>query len=322
MARLVNRFDAWGGFYEDFSSGERQVRKVTKPALVRRGRVRLTEITLAAHFRAYRTADLLGLHTTSASNMSLWAAAELDHHGPTSTPPELNLRAVLGWYGRLRAQGFRPLLTDSNGKGGYHLLTLFSEPTYTGRAYDFLQALVADYRRHGLDAPPEVFPKQRQVPAGGYGNWLRVVGKHHTEPHWSRVWAGSGWLAGADAVAFILSLEGDPVSLLPPARPEPPVRNVTARRPMSGKGSGNLSGEIAEHLGRFPSRAAGQDRDTCGFAAAAYLVADKRLDDDTAREWLRLLDARNTPPKGEDAIEKWIRNAKLYARNRDKEELS
>jgi hypothetical protein len=81
---------------------------------------------------------------------------------------------------------------------------------------------------------------------------------------------------------------------------------------------GNLSAEIAGHLGRFPARGEGQNRDGCGFAAACYLLADKRLGDDLARARLEVLDARNTPPKGEDAIEKWIRNAKLYARNRDK----
>jgi hypothetical protein len=316
MARLINRTDVWGSYREDYDgSGQRRLGKTTKPAVARRGRVRLTEITLAAHFRAYRVADLAGTHTTSPENRSRWGACELDYHGPGGNSPQSNLAAVLAWYARLAGMRFRPLLTSSNGLGGYHLRLLLAGPAPTAQVFDFLRDLTADYRRHGLGAV-EVFPKQRQVPTGGYGNWLRLPGRHHSREHWSQVWDGSRWLEGEAAVSHILGLTGDDPALLPPERPQPPVRNGTSRRrPRSGRG-GSLSAEIAQHLAGFPARGEGQDRDTVGYAAACYLLVDKRLDDDTVRAWLEALDARNDPPKGDDAIDKWMHNAKLYARNR------
>src|SRR5262249_24312317 len=158
-----------------------------------------------------------------------------------------------------------------------------------------------DYRRHGLTAPPEPFPKQRSIRSDQYGNWLRLPGRHHTQEHWSAVWDGRAWLEGEAAVAYILGLTGDDPARLPPERPEPPPPSGPSRRPRPegpGVKGGNLSAEIAFHLGRFPARGEGQKRDDVGYAAACYLLVDKRLDDDTARKWLEALDARNDPPKG------------------------
>jgi hypothetical protein len=320
---LVVRQDVWGGYWEDFSSGERQLQKTTRPAVARRGRVRLTEAAPAAHFRGYRVGDLVGLHTTSTENTSRWGAVEVDYHGEGGNSPEANLAAVLAWYARLAGMRFRPLLTTSDGRGGFHLRVLLREPVSTARAFDFLRDLAGDYRRYGLSAPPETFPKQRQIDPAKYGNWLRLPGRHHTQPHWSLVYDGSGWLEGDAAIDFVLGLTGDDPALLPPERPPPPPRRREPATPGQGhaaprvRGS-NLSAEIAAQLGRFPARREGQNRDGVGYAAACYLLVDKAVSDDIARAWLEALDARNDPPKGEDAIEKWIRNAKLYARNRDK----
>jgi hypothetical protein len=316
---LVNRQDVWGGYYLDYdSSGGRHLRKTTRPAKPRRGWVRLTEIILLYHFLGHRVEDLIGLHTTSTSNTSRWGACELDYHGPGGNSPRANLAAVVAWYTRLTRLGFHPLLTTSDGRGGFHLRLLLAGPAPTAQVFDFLRDSTADYRRHGLTAPPECFPKQRQIDSGKYGNWLRLPGRHHTEPHWSLVYDGRSWLEGEAAVSFILGLTGDDPALLPPERPEPP------RRPRSDTGSGRLPegvvlGNLADQIARYerslPRLGEGQGRDDVGYRFACYLVRDVAVSDEVARAWLKLWDDKNTPPKGSAAIDKWISSAHLYGRN-------
>jgi hypothetical protein len=85
----------------------------------------------------------------------------------------------------------------------------------TPRLYAWLQRLTDDYRALGLTARPETFPKQERIPPGKFGNWLRLPGRHHTRDHWSRVWKGREWLAGAEAVEELLGYFGDPLDLVP-----------------------------------------------------------------------------------------------------------
>src|SRR5262249_38896645 len=145
---------------------------LTRPAVARRGQVSLTEAVLVRHFRACRPSEVVGLHTTSADNTSLWGAVEVDQHGEGGNTAEVNLGAVLAWYGRLRGMGFRTLLTDSNGAGGYHLRVLLSEPVATPKVHAFLTWLTADWARLGLTARPETFPKQPRVaPPGQRGQY-------------------------------------------------------------------------------------------------------------------------------------------------------
>jgi hypothetical protein len=285
MARLVNRTDVWGGYYR---KGDK-VARCTRPAVRLRGQVTLTPEHLARHFRGESTDDVAGTHSTSPANTSRWFAVEIDYHGPTSTAPEVNWGAALGWYGKLREMSFRPLLTDSNGKGGYHLETLLREAAPTRRVFDFVRWLTADYKARGLPQRPECFPKQAAVTeTNPCGNWLRLPGRHHTNPdHWSRVWDGSGWLEGDPAIDFILGLTGDDPILL-------------------------LTHRIRAYLRTLDNRGAGEGRDDIGYTFAAWLLRDMQLPDAEARPWLREWDGGNRPPKGEAEIEKWIRDAHQY----------
>src|SRR5271167_4087533 len=53
---------------------------LTAPAVWERGQIFLTEHVLATHFAATLSEDVIGLHTTSQSNTSMWASVELDVH--------------------------------------------------------------------------------------------------------------------------------------------------------------------------------------------------------------------------------------------------
>jgi hypothetical protein len=211
--------------------------------------------------------------------------------------------------------GFRPLLTDSNGEGGYHLRVLLCEAAPTAEVWGFLCWLTGDHGALGLPKRPECFPKQKAVTdKNPFGNWLRVPGRHHTRDHWSRIWDGSAWLDGAAAVAWLLSVEGDRPSLIPAEaayRPTPPRAPRSYFRPGP---SDNLSNRIAAYLRKLPHLGEGQGRDDIGYHFAAFLVRDLALDDDTARQWLCLWDAGNRPPKGSAEIDKWINSARQYGK--------
>jgi hypothetical protein len=317
----VNRADVWGGYnplaergreYTDRDGNKNKLGKVTtRPLPSARGKVYLTRAHLARHFAATAPEYVVGLHTTSPENLSRWGACEVDQHGDGGNTPEANLAAALAWHAELARRGFRPLLTDSNGAGGYHLRLLLADPVPTPNVFAFLKDLTADYARHALTAPPETFPKQRIIPAGRYGNWLRLPGRHHTREHWSTVWDGSRWLSGADAVAYLVTFTGDPPALVPP-EPPPPPRPATRSRPQLSRHGDNLSTRIARYMARLPNLGEGQGRDDVAFLFAAFLLRDLDVSEGIALQWLELWDSRNHPPKGRARLLEIMKNSRTY----------
>jgi hypothetical protein len=298
LARLVNRIDAWGAYHP--AGGQ----------LTCRGRLTLAH--LVNHFRAQNAGDVLGLHTANGDNRGGWFAIDIDCHGDHDPQrAEANLYAALWWYRRLVELGFRPLLTESNGKGGYHLRVLFSEAIDAAKLYDFARWLVADYRRAGLSYKPETFPKQRDVRKcfKRLGNWLRLPGRHHRRPFWSRVWDGSEWLDGHDAIDFMLSLSGDNPALLPDIPTPSPSPRRTYHPQVT---NGSLSNRIAAYMRRLPNLAEGQGRDDVAYRFAAFLARDLALSDSIALDWLERWDAGNNPPKGRECLAEILKNARAY----------
>jgi hypothetical protein len=315
--RYFVRDDVWGG-YIPLAKRDQLGATCTRPAVAKRGQVRLTLAVLERHFRATRPEHVVGAHTTSLDNVSLLGTVEVDKHGDGGNDPAANWRAARGWWEQLCSQGFRPLLWDSNGKGGYHLDVLFRSPIPTALLYWFLRRLVRDHRTFGLPAAPECFPKQERLcptedGRGRCGNWVRLPGRHHTHEHWAKVWDGGRWLKGAAAVDYLLSLVGDPADLVPDL--PPPSRPTRRCQPHVSGRDGNLSACIARYLGRLPNLGEGQGRDGVAFRFAAFLVRDMALADDIALEWLCRWDAGNSPPKGEAVLREILANAHRHGRN-------
>jgi hypothetical protein len=318
LAHLVNRTDVWGGYYRDLDSAGNWVTcQTTHPKMVDCGKRVLTLQVLARHFRAVCTRSVVGLHTTTPENTCRWGALDIDRHGDGGPAPETTLAAALHWYVQLRSLGFMPLLSDSNGRGGFHLLTIFAEPVPTARVFALLHRLTRDHAEQGLPVPPETFPKQPKIDPGRFGNWLRLPGRHHTRAHWSRVWDGSRWLEGAAAVASVLALRGDDPGLVPaeapaPPHPRPPGRGRSSQVPPAG----TRARRARAYLDRLPAGLhEGQHRDDIAYAYGAFLVRDLQLPDPAALAWLNEWDRRNAVPKGEARLREILGNVHRYGRH-------
>jgi hypothetical protein len=208
MRCLVNRTDVWGRYVR--RRGEETSQVITAPFRDERGKVFLDHDSLRKHFRTHQPSGQLGVHSASRDLTSRWLALDIDLHDPDdmSVSREGNLAAARGWLQALVGLGLDPLLMDSNGIGGFHLMVLFAEPMSTDSVHRFGKNLVADFERRGLDQRPEVFPDKPTWDR--YGDWLRLPGRHHSRPHYTRVWndepyAEAPWLEGHDAIDRILA---------------------------------------------------------------------------------------------------------------------
>ena len=87
----------------------------------------MTVDLLRSHFAALNTDNLIGLYTTSLGDECRWMVIDLDRHeaSPTKSPPAMQ-RFALHVVDALTGFGFRPLLIDSNGRGGFHIFTFLT----------------------------------------------------------------------------------------------------------------------------------------------------------------------------------------------------
>jgi hypothetical protein len=124
---------------------------------------------------------------------------------------------------RLREQLFDPCVIDTNGRGGYHLLTLLDHEYPLADVYDYVNELRSDWDKFGLPRKPECFPPRREVAEGHLPYPLRVPGRHHTFPHYSRVWnfdavGENEWLEGAEAIEALIALRPAELKVAPSVR--------------------------------------------------------------------------------------------------------
>lgn len=221
MSHLVNRTDVWGRYLSKRQrKGEFGLHNtaITAPFRDERGKVFLGVSSLEKHFKTRDVGGVLGLHSTSSDLTSRWLAIDIDLHDDDdlSVSPQGNFVAAQRWREKLCEMGCDPLLLDSNGKGGFHLLLLFADPMETASVNAFGKQIVEDYEKRGLDKQPEIFPGSPKW--DHYGDWLRLFGRHHSRDHYTRVWndepwAEQTWLDGHDAIDRIIRTRPVPPEL-------------------------------------------------------------------------------------------------------------
>ncbi len=258
FARMVNRTDVWGAYLPRSRRRQgadgREQKVVTAPFSKARGKEFLTKGVLTRHFAGLDVGHVTGLHATSADGTSRWLGIDVDLHDDDD--PALagaNRASGIDWHDRLVERGFDPILFDSNGAGGFHLLLVFAEPVPSADAHALGLALTADWERRGLARAPELFPRQAKLDEGDYGSWLRLPGRHHTREFWSRAWSGEpgqdGWIEGSAAVERILQTVPAPPSLVPPAPPAPAPKKPKRLRAPRPRVCVDLDGVLAAYAG-------------------------------------------------------------------------
>jgi hypothetical protein len=187
--RMANRSDTTGGYRNKRG-------KVTPTTRKRFDHDWLPLLAaLRAHFRGER---VIGLHSTTPGNICRWIAFDIDAHGPEDDADDNHAKALLVGR-RLEARGLQAYIFDSNGKGGFHVWAMLHEPTPSEDAFA-LARKIAD----GLGI--ECFPKQPQIRKGGFGNWIRLPGKHHKRNCWSRLWTNGRWATARETAAAVMEM--------------------------------------------------------------------------------------------------------------------
>ena len=213
MERLVNRRDVWS----QYTLKDGKIRVVMLPIVERRklGTDMVTLNKLHRHFSGKSPAHLIGLHSISDHSTCKWFAVDVDLHDETlpgaDEVAEANFNAALEWAERLREQGMDPMLSDSNGVGGFHVWVLLDKEYPLADVYDFVDELRSDWDRLRLPRKPEIFPPKRVVGPDDLPYTLRTPGRHHTRHHYTRYWnfdaigGENEWLEGGDAIELMLS---------------------------------------------------------------------------------------------------------------------
>jgi hypothetical protein len=240
MQHLVIRDDCYCHYTWDKRTQERGV---TTEKGWPRGTQILTLEVLDKHYRGRNRNHIMGPHIAvpqlgpddPPSGLTRQIAWDIDNHGGVWEDPIKNHRFALCLFDR--AWRFweqwcdddrtgQPLLTDSNGIGGFHLRMYWDEPIQVADAHAFGAWLCRDHVSFGVQKV-EIFPKQQK--ASSFTHFLRLPGHHHRRQHWSRVWNGNNWLDGLPAVEQIL--RGTSLLRFAPPPEAVPVPAVATERP-------------------------------------------------------------------------------------------
>jgi putative DNA primase/helicase len=214
LVRLPSRADAHGGYKN--RHGDRSTGTTRKGGFSQELRVR--------HFSARGPDDVRGVYPFNEKLECHFVLWDADNHESSDEKAKANLDTMLAIHDRLVGMGLHPMLEDSDGQGSLHLWEFLNQPMALAAAHAFAKHIAGD---HGI----EHFPKQPKPGPKGLGNFVRVLGRHHTYNHWSRIYdrQHGQWLAGDAAITEILSHTGDDPAIVCANTPAPQIRRQQKR---------------------------------------------------------------------------------------------
>jgi hypothetical protein len=246
MKRLVNRRDVWS----QYTIKNDKVSVVMLPIKERRklGTDMVTINKLERHFMGKAPNHLVGMFSISDHATCKWLAIDIDLHDESVANAdeiiEANKTALFAWAWRLRAQGMDPLVMDSNGVGGFHIWVLFDKEYPLADVYDFGEAIRSEWEEYGLPRKPEMFPPKREVGPDDLPYTLRLAGRHHSRPHYTRIYNfefpdEAEWLDGGDAIEVMLATKP---SKLPKVKRKREKKAPPNRKKLEPKGKKKAAG--------------------------------------------------------------------------------
>jgi hypothetical protein len=128
--------------------------------------------------------------------------------------------------------------------------------------YDFADNLRSEWEELGLPRKPEIFPPKRAVAPDDLPYTLRLPGRHHTRPYYSRLWnfdpiGENEWLEGGEAIEAMMATIPSklPKVKAVKTKPEPAAADKKPAAKPSTKGKVkprvcvDLDGVLAEYNG-------------------------------------------------------------------------
>lgn len=237
LENLVNRFDVWGQYSTRSDAIGKSISVVTLPRReMRDGSDMVSYDKLERHFAGKKASDLIGLHCVSEEQTCKWFAIDLDVHEEEDAEhfAKVNFEAMQWWCEKFRSYYLDPCIMDTNGLGSFHLWVLLDNPYSLEDVFKLLSDATRDYDSFDLKRKPELFPSSAKLKR--LGKWLRLPGRHHTHPHFTRVWSGEfggKWLEGVEAIEHLLNLGKMPLPQVKPATKDD--REVKDRSFYTGK---------------------------------------------------------------------------------------
>jgi len=143
--------------------------------------VPLSEKRLREHLNGTTACGLCPIK--EGENTTRVALFDLDSHKGETSWEEMKKQAIR-LFDHLEALGYYPIAFLSSGGKGIHIILIWDTPQHAYRVRQFLcEVLAALNFKQGTDGVAagqiEIFPKQNNVPIGGYGNMfiLPLAGK-------------------------------------------------------------------------------------------------------------------------------------------------